>query len=100
MPNGRTHDSVTWFPASPVAFSAWYVAHDGVGAGIAAASFAFAGLMFSGDLDLPSSQYRRWGRLRWIWKPYQWLVPHRSAASHGIVLGPAFRMLYLALVAV
>jgi uncharacterized metal-binding protein len=100
MPNGHTHDSVTWFLVTPMAFGAWSVAHDIVGAGISATAFAFAGLMFSGDLDLQSSQYRRWGKLRWIWKPYQWVVPHRSAVSHGIFLGPAGRLLYLALVGV
>ena len=98
MPNGHTHDAVTWFLVTPVAGAAWCVAHDGPGAAIAALGFAFAGLMFSGDLDLPSSQYRRWGRLRWIWKPYQWLVPHRSVVSHGILLGPLGRLLYLAAV--
>jgi uncharacterized metal-binding protein len=100
MPNGHTHDAVTWFLVTPMAYGAWSVAHNGLGAAISATAFAFAGLMFSGDLDLPSSQYRRWGKLRWIWKPYQWVVPHRSVVSHGILLGPAGRLLYLALVGV
>src|SRR5690348_11867705 len=98
MPNGRTHDAVTWFLAAPVGYAAWAVAHDAAAAVVAGVGFAFAGPMFSGDLDLPSSQYRRWGRLRWIWKPYQWLVPHRSVVSHGILLGPLGRLAYLAAV--
>lgn len=100
MPSGRAHDSVTWFLVTPTAFGAWSVAHDAVGTALVATSFTFAGLMFSGDLDLPSSQYRRWGSLRWIWKPYQWLVPHRSVVSHGLILGPLGRLCYLLVVAV
>lgn len=95
MPNGHAHDAVTWFCVTPVAGAAWLAGHDGVGTAIATTSFVFAGLMFSGDLDLPSSQYRRWGRFRWIWKPYQWLVPHRSVISHGLILGPLGRLVYL-----
>lgn len=99
MPAGHTHDAVTWFLVTPVALATWAATHDELGAVVTAGAFAFAGLMFSGDLDLRSVQYRRWGRARWLWKPYQWLVPHRSALSHGIVIGPAIRLLYLAVLA-
>ncbi len=95
MPTGRTHDAVTMFFAAPTAYGAWALAGDPVGAAAAGASFVFAGLMFSGDLDLPSDQYRRWGPLRWIWKPYQLLVPHRSVLSHGLLAGPVVRLAYL-----
>jgi len=61
----------------------------------AAASFIFSGLMFGPDLDLKSKQYYRWGPLRWIWKPYQKLVPHhRHDLSHGLMTGLFFRMAY------
>lgn len=96
MPSGRTHDAVTWLMATPVALSCWYVGQDGGGAALAAVSFTFAGLMFGGDLDVPSCQYRRWGKLRWLWKPYQWVVPHRSIISHGLFLGLLGRLLYVA----
>jgi uncharacterized metal-binding protein len=99
MPNGHTHDAVTWFLVTPVALASWGATHDLAGTAVLAGAFAFAGLMFSGDLDLPSAQYRRWGRLRWIWKPYQWVVPHRSVLSHGILLGPLGRLMYLTAVA-
>lgn len=95
MPSGQTHDAVTWFFVTPVALATWVLTQDAVGTGLTATTFAFAGTMFSGDLDLPSRQYRRWGRLRWLWKPYQWLVPHRSILSHGIVVGPLVRLVYL-----
>jgi uncharacterized metal-binding protein len=100
MPAGRTHDAITCLFFTPVALAAWAVGRDPVGTAIAATSFAFAGLMFSGDLDLPSSQYRRWGPLRWVWLPYRWVIPHRSALSHGLFLGPAFRLAYLTVVAI
>jgi len=32
--------------------------------------------------------------LRWLWWPYQKLVPHRSWVSHGIGFGPIFRVAY------
>lgn len=95
MPSGHTHDAVTWFLVTPVALATWALTRDEIGAIVTASTFAFAGLMFSGDLDLRSKQYKRWGRARWIWKPYQWLVPHRSFLSHGILVGPALRLVYL-----
>lgn len=96
MPSGHTHDAVTWFLVTPVALATWVVSEDAVGTCLTASAFAFAGTMFSGDLDLPSLQYRRWGRLRWLWKPYQWVIPHRSVLSHGILVGPLLRLTYLA----
>ncbi len=96
MPSGHTHDAVTWFCVTPVALATWALTQDAVGTALTATTFAFAGIMFSGDLDLPSRQYHRWGRLRWLWKPYQWLVPHRSVLSHGILVGPLLRLTYLA----
>lgn len=98
MPDGRTHDRITWVLALPVLLATWKLGasvHETMALG---AAFVFAGLMFSGDLDLPSVQYRRWGPLRWLWKPYQWLIPHRSSLSHGIVIGPAVRLIYLSVV--
>ncbi|HEY9724632.1 MAG TPA: metal-binding protein [Oscillatoriaceae cyanobacterium] len=98
MPSGRTHDRITWLCSAPVLYGAWHVAAQWPPALCAGGAFVFAGLMFSGDLDLPSVQYQRWGPLRWIWKPYQWCVPHRSRLSHGILVGPAVRLLYLSVV--
>ncbi|MNS60386.1 hypothetical protein D3C72_933800 [compost metagenome] len=95
MPTGRTHDAITFFLTPPVFYATWRLTHSWQDAGLASCAFAFAGLMFSGDLDLPSTQYRRWGLLRWLWKPYQWLVPHRSVLSHGVTLGPLVRLAYL-----
>lgn len=54
--------------------------------------------MFSGDLDLVSSQSKRWGILKWIWIPYRKMMAHRSSWSHGILLGTVFRIFYLSVV--
>lgn len=99
MPSGRTHDAVTFLLAAPMAYAAWRFGAGAAGAAVAATSFTFAGLMFAGDLDTKSVQYYRWGPLRFIWAPYQWFVPHRSALSHGLVVGPFVRLLYLTAIA-
>lgn len=80
-----------------IALTGWLLTHDLTAAVLVAVSFAFSGLMFSGDLDLKSVQYKRWGWFRWIWIPYQKMVPHRSPLSHGPVLGLATRLVYLSL---
>ena len=49
-------------------------------------------------MDIHSKQYTRWGALRVFWWPYQKMLPHRSRLSHGIILGPAVRIIYFCLV--
>jgi uncharacterized metal-binding protein len=95
MPSGRTHDFITWMLVPPVAYATWQCGASWLDTACLGGAFLFAGLMFSGDLDLSSVQYHRWGPLRWLWLPYRALVPHRSVLSHGILLGPAFRLAYL-----
>jgi len=47
-------------------------------------------------LDLVSLPFKRWGLLRFIWIPYQRLIPrHRHWLSHGIIVGSALRLAYL-----
>ena len=58
-------------------------------------AYLFSGLLLSNDLDTYSRPYRRWGPLRVLWYPYQRLVAHRSVLSHGILVGPVLRVLYL-----
>jgi uncharacterized metal-binding protein len=95
MPSGKTHDTITWWSTPLVTLLGWGLTHDLTATLVLGASFAFSGLMFSGDLDLKSVQYKRWGWFRWIWIPYQKMVPHRSPLSHGPVLGLATRLVYL-----
>lgn len=99
MPSGRTHDRITWLSAPLVVASAW-----ALGAGWSSllsvgAAYLFGGLMFGGDLDIHSVQYRRWGWLRWIWLPYRRLVSHRSVWSHGLIVGTIVRLAYLGTIA-
>jgi len=64
---------------------------------IATASYYLAGMYLSPDLDLVSRPFKRWGLLRWLWLPYQRLIPrHRHWLSHGPVIGSLVRLLYLA----
>jgi uncharacterized metal-binding protein len=62
-----------------------------------ASSFLFSGFMFGPDLDIHSQQYLRWGWLRWLWKPYQRSIRHRSPLSHGPMIGTALRLVYVGL---
>jgi uncharacterized metal-binding protein len=94
MPSGRTHDLITFAIAPPVFAGAQYYAGDLLLATTATVAMVFAGLMFGPDLDLDSKPYRRWGPLRFIWKPYQVALPHRSRLSHGLVFSTIFRILY------
>lgn len=106
MPSGKTHDSITKKTAPLVAVST-FVASILIQPAdinfieaifptlIITASYIFAAFMFSGDLDLYSRQTRRWGIFKFIWKPYQSLFNHRSVFTHGILLGPVVRLIYL-----
>ena len=58
-------------------------------------AYLFSGLLLSNDLDITSRIYKRWGPFRLVWYPYQRLIPHRSLLSHGLVVGPVLRVLYL-----
>jgi uncharacterized metal-binding protein len=59
--------------------------------------FLFSGLIFGPDLDLYSFHYKRWGKLRWLWRPYQQAIKHRSIWSHGPIVGTIGRIFYLSL---
>ena len=95
MPNGNTHDAIT-FTLVPLTYlsAEMYWNGDHTISVIVTAAMLFAGLMFGPDLDLQSSPYKRWGPLRFIWKPYQVALPHRSTLSHGPILGTAIRIVY------
>lgn len=98
MPSGPVHDRITavgavlalpaWWYASPTPQN-WPVAGALVG------GILFSGWMLSPDLDLNSSIYKRWGPFRFLWWPYQKLVPHRSWVSHSWFISPLLRVAYL-----
>ncbi len=102
MPDGKTHDRITVIGAIAAAPLWWLLAPGPkdwtVGATLVGTTL-ISGLMFSPDLDLDSSIYRRWGPFRFIWWPYQKVVRHRSTVSHSILLGPVFRLIYFLLFA-
>lgn len=94
MASGRWHDRGIYF-ATPIIgiIGISYSLELGI---IAASAHFLGGIYLSPDLDLRSKPYKRWGYLRWIWIPYQRLIPHRSPLSHAPVLGSAIRLVYVA----
>jgi len=95
MPSGRTHDRITLWSLLPIASTTYLLSQRASVTLLLAGGYLFSGLMFGPDLDTHSSQYRRWGWLRWIWLPYRRAMRHRSLWSHGIVIGTIGRILYL-----
>ncbi len=107
MPDARTHDLITYATAVALAPLAQVAQVGMLGARPAdawpnaawlAVAHILSGVMFSPDLDLDSAIDNRWGALFWIWRPYMWLVPHRSAWSHSLVFAPLLRLAYFCLV--
>ena len=94
MPSGKTHTKITYLTCLPVAAVVWYLFGPLISL-LVLVSYVFAGQMFNGDLDTPSSPYYRWGLLKFIWKPYQNTFKHRSFFTHGPVVGTAIRLLWL-----
>ena len=94
MPSGHTHDRITWGSFPFVTIGAYALTQSWSLAITASGSFLFSGFMFGPDLDIRSKQYFRWGVLRWIWLPYQEIIPHRSYWSHGPIIGTLGRMIY------
>lgn len=97
MPSGKVHDAMT-VGAAAIAAPVWWFAGPeprtpAVGAALVGC-ILFSGLMLSPDLDLNSRVFHRWGPLKFLWYPYQRLVPHRSWISHSWLLGPALRLAY------
>jgi len=95
MPAGRIHDRITLWSLPLVAAGCWWQTGNSAFTLAVAGGFLFSGLMFGPDLDTNSRQYQRWGWFRWIWRPYQKAMRHRSLLSHGPVIGTVGRVLYL-----
>jgi uncharacterized metal-binding protein len=109
MPGARAHDVitvVTGMALVPIGFAAqagMSVLPDLAlrGTAILVGAHVLSGIMFSPDLDIDSAIDNRWGIFFWIWRPYMWLVPHRSRLfSHGLVIAPLLRLLYFYLMIV
>ncbi|MEN9207992.1 MAG: metal-binding protein [Gloeomargarita sp. GMQP_bins_14] len=98
MASGRTHDRLILWTAPLVGLTTGYVTGGGHWPWLVMGSYVFSGLMFSGDLDIPSRQWRRWGWLRFLWIPYQKICKHRSFWSHGLLVGTLGRLLYVSVI--
>jgi uncharacterized metal-binding protein len=98
MPCGVVHDRITVVGAVLAAPAWWYLLpaspHDLTAGALLVGATLFSGLMLSPDLDLVSGPYHRWGPFRYIWWPYQKVIPHRSPLSHSLIVGPALRIAY------
>ncbi|WP_404788806.1 metal-binding protein [Altericista sp. CCNU0014] len=97
MPSGATHDRITLASLPVVSGLTLLASRDASITLSLAGSFLFSGLMFGPDLDIYSVQFKRWGILRWIWRPYQKSMRHRSWLSHGPIVGTIVRLAYLGL---
>lgn len=96
MPSGRTHDRITLWSLPIVAGLSFGLVRSTHLTLFVSGAFLFSGLMFGPDLDINSRQFQRWGWFRWLWRPYQTSLNHRSFLSHGPLIGTALRVLYLA----
>jgi uncharacterized metal-binding protein len=95
MPSGSTHDRITLWTVPWLVFCSWYFSKNGELTLLMGIGYLFSGLMFGPDLDIHSVQFKRWGKLRFLWLPYQKLIKHRSLFSHGPILGTCLRIIYL-----
>jgi uncharacterized metal-binding protein len=96
MASGRNHDRAITITTPIILAAAIASGHADI-AIIVTPAYYLGGMYLSPDLDLVSRPYKRWGFLRWLWLPYQRLIPrHRHWLSHGPVIGSAVRLLYLA----
>jgi uncharacterized metal-binding protein len=93
--SGKNHDRAILFASPVVLIAGCYQFGLELGT-IAAAAHFLGGYWLSPDLDIKSRPFLRWSVLRFIWIPYQRLIPHRSPLSHAPVLGSLIRLVYLA----
>ena len=98
MPNGKTHDKITFVIAPIVAGISYLITKDIKTTIIIFGCYLFASLMFNGDLDTNSRPYNRWWLFKMIWIPYQLMFTHRSIFTHGLIIGTIVRLLYLSLI--
>jgi uncharacterized metal-binding protein len=98
MPNGKTHDIITFVAAPVVAGATYWLTKDIKTSAIILICYLFASFMFNGDLDMNSKPYNRWWLFKMIWIPYQLMFHHRSVFTHGLVIGTVIRVLYISII--
>ncbi|MBN3993841.1 MAG: metal-binding protein [Nostoc sp. NMS2] len=101
MASGKWHDRSILISSPLAGGLTYYTTTNWVVTGILTISYLLGGMYLSPDLDLKSKPFYRWGFLRWIWKPYQKLIPHRgrffnrNPLSHAPIIGTILRVGYL-----
>lgn len=105
MPNGRTHDKITYITTPIVGIGTVAILlnlNNGMELMfsliltlILMSSYFFASMMFNGDLDAHTKPFNRWWVFKMIWIPYQLMFHHRSIWTHGIIIGTVVRLVYL-----
>lgn len=98
MPNGNTHDKITFIIAPIIAVMSYYFTTNIKSTVILMSTYFFASLMFNGDLDANSRPYNRWFVFKMIWIPYQLMFEHRSIFTHGLIIGTVIRLIYLGII--
>ena len=106
LASGKAHDKITVIMTPFIASLFLFlnmIFLDDLGSSIAftilgVSIYMFGGYMFSGDLDIKSREFKRWGYLKFIWIPYQKIFEHRSIYTHGFILGPIIRIVYVSLI--
>lgn len=98
MPNGKTHDIITFATAPLVVGVSYYLTDNIKTTLILMFTYFFASFMFNGDLDTNSRPYNRWWVFKMIWIPYQLMFNHRSIFTHGLIIGTIVRIIYLILI--
>ena len=103
MASGKTHDKVTVIMSPFVAAMVFLINFSATKELVSSIIFTllgvvvyiFGGYMFSGDIDIKSRETNRWGNFKFIWSLYQKSFSHRSIFTHGFILGPVIRLLYI-----
>jgi uncharacterized metal-binding protein len=106
MPNHTVHDTIALITTPIAAAGGAAALHIWGGqplqpaltsGAILAASHLISSYYLSPDLDLRSAIAPRWGPLSILWKPYEFIVPHRSWLSHSGI-SALLRLAYLGLI--
>lgn len=107
MASGKAHATASVLLTVPAGLLAF-----GMGgnwdAALACATGSLLGVLLSPDLDVNNPIHSNYivgkyfgciGGAAWFafWRPYAWLLPHRSPLSHWPVLGTLLRLLYIIL---
>jgi uncharacterized metal-binding protein len=110
MPDGTTHSLATLLLAGTVGLGSYHLHLLDQPHAIAMAGGCLAGLLLTPDLDVDTGSdsddwiRRLFGRgpaiVWWIlWRPYSYLIPHRSPLSHFPIVGTVIRLGYVSLIA-